>query len=329
MRSQTADVSVVIPAYNCARYVGHAIDSALRQTIGVRQILVIDDGSTDDTDEAIRRFRKRRIVRYIRIENAGQAHARNLGASLARGAWVAFLDADDMWEPHKIEAQTEMLAHTGRHVCYADMRAIDMDGNRIPYPRGSSLALRSGCILDDLFVNNFIPHSSLIVSKRMIDEVGGFDESLRMGDDWDLVLRLAARCEFDLAPEKLIRYRVRTNQLSSRYEQRIADQDRIVRKFLGRHGGMLSLSQIRKGAAFRARSRGYHYAPVAINRSLRWYLRSAAIEPLNSLTYRGMLRAILCMLQRRCAYARTARLPLPPYRHAASLTGETPMNTSS
>ena len=132
-------VSAVIPAYNAGKYVGRAIESVLAQTRKADEIIVVDDGSTDDTAEVVERFGD--AVRFIRQENAGASFARNTGIEAATSDWIAFLDADDEWLPNKLKLQTEHLERnpnlvwtTGNYIrcyCSRDRRHDDMSAERL------------------------------------------------------------------------------------------------------------------------------------------------------------------------------------------------------
>ena len=135
-------VSVVIPAFNGERFIGPTIESALAQTYSSVEIIVVDDGSTDATQEAVRRFGDR--VRYLRQSNQGGAAARNQGISAARGDWVAFLDQDDLWLPQKLERQAAVfLAEPSTVVCFTRWSRRDDQGN--PMMHGST-AERDGLL---------------------------------------------------------------------------------------------------------------------------------------------------------------------------------------
>lgn len=293
MRGQTADVGVLIPTYNCARYVGQAIESVLNQTLPVREILVIDDGSTDNTAEIVRPYLKYAPVSYISKQNGGQAHTRKYGVERISSRYVAFLDADDLWEPQKIEKQMQVLDKPHTHLCFTEVAGIDDDGNPVVFEHVKAQTLRRGKVLDYLFVNNFVPHSSLVVERAYLMKIGSFDETIRMGDDWDIVLRLSTCCSFDYVPERLIRYRIRGNQLSKNFDLRIADQDRIINKFLREYPQYASRQLIRKGNAFRARNRGYHYASIHAARALGYYRQAIVNEPANMLNYKGIARTLV------------------------------------
>ncbi|MFW6253360.1 MAG: glycosyltransferase family 2 protein [Chitinivibrionales bacterium] len=292
-RSKDTDISVIIPTYNCAGYIGLAIESVLAQSQSVRELLVIDDGSIDNTAEVVGKHAKNKKVKYIKKENGGQASARRYGVQNASGRYVAFLDADDVWEPRKIERQMEVLDDPQNHICFTEVSGIDEEGNPVKFEHVKGQTLRRGRVVDYLYVNNFVPHSSLVVEKKYIEQVGSFDESLRMGDDWDIVLRLSTCLDFEYVPQKLVRYRIRRNQLSRNFEQRIADQDRIVEKFKREYPQYLTTVLIRRGNAFRARNRGYHYAQRDLRKALYFYTKAVTNDPLNILNYRGIARSLV------------------------------------
>jgi glycosyltransferase involved in cell wall biosynthesis len=199
--SRTDTVSVVIPTYNRAHCIGRAIDSALQQTVPPHEILVIDDGSTDDTESVVEAIASR-LVRYVRKENAGVSSARNLGVELATGRWIAFLDSDDTWRPLKLELQLRCLDATGSAVCFTG--AVSEDGERqdgfaeldpdLPadewrsYPRPVEFIARS--LIHPLVV-------SLIISRELMKETGGFDEDMVAAEDTALFYDLTR--EHDIA----------------------------------------------------------------------------------------------------------------------------------
>lgn len=173
-------VSVVVPTYNRADYVGQTVESVLSQTHPNVECIVVDDGSSDDTEGALAPYRDRIV--FHRQENRGLAGARNTGIRLARGAWVGFLDSDDLWEPRLIEAALEVLrAHPDAGAIFLAEREIDPRGR----PRGDEVhskrtpGLRftpEGMIGRDTGVGSGRPP---IARKDLLDERGGFDESFR------------------------------------------------------------------------------------------------------------------------------------------------------
>jgi len=183
-------VSVVIPTYNYARYVPHAIESALTQASGDHplEVIVIDDGSTDGTPGVVRRFGA--AVRYERQENRGPSAARNRGVAAARGAYVAFLDADDYWLPDKLARQLRALAvrrdAAGCHGAFLVQRPLGEVGRVARYWRRSGY--HPTC--RDLLRGNSINMSTMLIRREALVSIGPFDESLRVAEDWNLWLRL-------------------------------------------------------------------------------------------------------------------------------------------
>jgi glycosyltransferase involved in cell wall biosynthesis len=197
-------VSVIIPAYNVAGIVGRAIDSALAQTVSPLEIIVVDDGSRDETASVVEAYGGK--VRLIRQANAGPAAARNRGARDAAGEWLAFLDADDAWLPTKLERQ---LAYVG--------------AARV----GLVACLTSGSVDDDnitlerLWNYNYIGMSGVLVRRAAFEEVGGFDEDpgLISAEDYNLWLRIAMRWEIAMVRERLFVYLPEAGSLSRQFER--------------------------------------------------------------------------------------------------------------
>jgi glycosyltransferase involved in cell wall biosynthesis len=194
---------VVIPTYNRASLVVAAVGSVLDQTIRNAEIIVVDDGSTDATEEALRRFSG--SIRYLKQENAGPGPARNRGLQAATGEWVAFLDSDDRWLPEKLEVQIRETSRLQADLSFHDSRHRLPGGERfIPswntYVSRKALhrpALMTERIPDFYELLTRAAHlflmSTLIVRREAIDRIGGFDPALRTNQDIDLYLRLAPR----------------------------------------------------------------------------------------------------------------------------------------
>lgn len=202
-------VSVIIPTYNAALYVTASIESALNQTYKPIEVIVVDDGSTDDTVERVRAFGDQ--VTLYQQKNAGAAAARNQGAKLATGKWLAFLDADDSWAPEKLERQ---LNHVG-HMVWSHTDSLFIGDGHSGNVTGSSRAPQyGGSILPKLIVNNFIGTSTLIMRREVFIEMGGFDPALRALQDWDLWLRIASKYDLAYLSEPLVYYRVHDQSTS-------------------------------------------------------------------------------------------------------------------
>lgn len=180
-------VSVVIPTYNSATLTAETVASVLAQTAPADQILVVDDGSTDDTAQRIRSFGS--PVRYLFQHNAGPSAARNRGVSAATGEWVAFLDGDDVWHPRKLELQKAALARRPDLVLLGH-RTYDWPGTH-PEIVGRPDAVFAEVNLDDLLIRNAFVTSTLLVRTEALRAAGPFDPELRGPEDYDMWLRVA------------------------------------------------------------------------------------------------------------------------------------------
>jgi len=203
----SAKVSVVIPIYNYGRFVAAAIQSVLEQTHPIAEIIVVDDGSTDNTAEAVARFGAK--VRYIKQENAGVCAARNNGVRNASGVFIAFLDADDIWYPEKIEKQMAKFAEDGEiGLVHCGMREFDGESGETVHLHAQG---KGGWLANELllFVEPAIvvSGSAIVVHRRAFEEVGGFDTNLKVGEDWDFCYRIARKFKIGFVPELLVDYR--------------------------------------------------------------------------------------------------------------------------
>ena len=206
---QKPSVSAVIPNYNYGRFLPEAVESVLAQTYPCREIIVVDDGSTDDSLEILKVYEARHGVKVIRQQNLGVGAARNAGARASTGELVAFLDADDYWLPRKTEKQIERLISDkefGFVTC--GMQEFDAAGNVIrTYAEGME-----GWHADDILLIKSVtagPGSSSMLWRRIFEKVGGFDERKEMhpSEDWEFSYRVARAAKIAFVPEILVAYR--------------------------------------------------------------------------------------------------------------------------
>jgi glycosyltransferase involved in cell wall biosynthesis len=191
-------VSVVIPSYNRAQYIAETIESVLAQTYPNIEVIVIDDGSTDDTAKVVERFAHQ--IRYVIQENSERGASRNHGLRLATGEYIAFLDSDDLWLPRMAEQCVDYLeARPDVGVVYADAMQIDDRGNelRVLRVRGPS-----GQVTDSLLERTFIFMAAHLVRTSAVREIGGFceDRQLSGSEDWEMWVRLSLRTRFAYLP---------------------------------------------------------------------------------------------------------------------------------
>jgi len=188
-------VSIIIPTYNYGRYVRHAIDSALKQTYPNIEIIVVDDGSSDDTQAVLAEYGGK--ICSIRQENQGASAARNRGIREARGDYIAFLDADDAYRVENIKKKVAYLqSHPEYAWCYSDWVWVDEQGKAYMLgsePEKSLAHLKArGDVLQKALLGYLLGTNVFLFSRRVIDTVEGFDESLAVREDYDLYVRASA-----------------------------------------------------------------------------------------------------------------------------------------
>ena len=199
-----ADVSVVIATYNRAAQVKEAIDSVLAQTTPVREIIVVDDGSRDNTREQLLSYGDK--IRTFFQKNGGASAARNLAMCEAKGEWIAFLDDDDVWLPNKIERQMEVAdANPALGLIYCSDYAVD-EHLKILYTRNAAISNR-GEVFERLLIKNFIFTSCVMARRSAVEKAGHMNMEFKFAQDWDLWLKIAAEHPVDFAPEPLVLYR--------------------------------------------------------------------------------------------------------------------------
>lgn len=232
-------VSVVIPAYNSARFLQESIESVRQQTTSVHEIIVVDDGSTDETEKVIQSLGG--DIVYIRQANAGVSAARNRGIAQATGEIIAFLDADDLWLPQKVENQVRVFwGNPDIALVATDRTDIDAQGSLLL----DSLFKKQGLYaffselrgnpvpqaLSRLVQVNFIPTSSVMVRKSALAQVGVFDTAIRYGEDLELWARIAAQYPIACLPEVLIRYRQHGNNATQATEKLLLDMVQVMKR---------------------------------------------------------------------------------------------------
>ena len=195
--SLDADVSVVITCFNYGRYVDQAIRSVLNQTVSPREIIVIDDGSTDDSRDVIRQFGDR-VVLHAK-SNTGVVDTKNLGLVLAAGEWIIFLDADDRLHAGYVQRTLTAALETGAALVYTDMTFFGAEHGRIRSRPFNPLLLARG---------NYI-HNSALMKRRVVAQVGGYKPAMAAGfEDWELYLTLSEhRVRATWVGESLLSYR--------------------------------------------------------------------------------------------------------------------------
>lgn len=219
-------ISVIIPAYNAEKTIRETLESVLNQTIQDFEIIVINDGSQDETLEIVKSIQDPRL-KVFSYPNAKQAASRNRGFSHSTGEFIAFLDADDLWTSDKLEAQLKALQETPEAaVAYSWSHCIDETGK---FLREASHSTSSGDVYAKLLLCDFLDNgSNPLIRRQALIEVGGFDESLPPAEDWDMWLRLAARYHFVAVPHPHILYRQSPASASANLRRMASACERVI-----------------------------------------------------------------------------------------------------
>ena len=296
MRAPT--VSVVIPAYNAELHIDAALQSALGQTHAHLEVIVVDDGSTDATADRVRAYGPR--VHYIRQSNEGVGAARNRGVGASTGEYIAFLDADDVWRPQKLEVQ---LAIAARHPTSG---LIACDGERLIGSRlevGSLLShwigerIRkggtgevSGRFYREALENNPITSpSQMLLPRQVARQIGPMITGRNDAEDWDYTLRILLRHPVTLHDDRLVLYRVHAESRSGKESERQFVWATWDLRLLERHAALCPaedrdfLRQVRRKAvrhyAYAAYLHARRHDPRVARRFLWWLLRQAPTDP--------------------------------------------------
>jgi len=230
-------VSVIIPTYNGRRYLAEAIKSVLAQTMADLEVIVIDDGSIDDTPGLVQDFIKRDArVRYFRQERKGVSAARNRGICAARAEYIAFIDHDDLWLSEKLEKQLALFAaDPGVALVYARTMIIDEFSKPKGMAGGLARPQRGNCFAK-LLEGNFIPLSSAVVKREALEVLGvWFVEELEMLEEIELFLRLACGFKIDYCGSILAQWRMHSNNDSRLRRNLMIKEYGIILERLARH----------------------------------------------------------------------------------------------
>jgi glycosyltransferase involved in cell wall biosynthesis len=210
-------ISVIIPTYNRDKVILRAIESVLKQTYLNFEIIIIDDGSTDKTELLLNNLVSKNQIQYYKTENLGVSHARNLGVSKSSGDWIAFLDSDDEWLPHKLQTQIEYL-ETNPHLQIVYGQEIWMrNGLRVNQKKIHQKY--GGWIFDKCIQQCFIAPSSTMLTKNLFIEMGQFDLDFLVCEDYDLWLKISSKFEIGFIEKPIIiKYGGDEDQLSTQFK---------------------------------------------------------------------------------------------------------------
>jgi glycosyltransferase involved in cell wall biosynthesis len=282
-------ISTIIPSYNSARFVLQAVQSALEQTYSPVEVIVVDDGSTDDTRNRLASLKD--CIHYVYQSNGGVAKARNRGISEAQGELIAFLDADDQWLPAKLQKQWECL-QVNPNVClvHTDLyRLYESSGARVYKYRDRKRF--SGYCYSEFFWGNAVMTSTVLVTRSCLEEIGRFDEEIRdpSTEDLDLWLRIARHFPLAYIDEPLLLYREHATNGSHNQRKMLENEyyvlanalraDPALWRALGRGRLRRRMSELAFGAGYANVDAG------ALRRARRYFLMALRYAPQNLKTW--------------------------------------------
>lgn len=269
-------VTVVIPTYNRSMLVGEAIASVLAQTYTRWELIVADDGSADDTVKKVRSMTDPRI-RLLALPHSGNvATVRNAGARAGSGAWITFLDSDDLWIPQKLEIQLCLLKKEEKRWTYGGYELMNDAGNTVPYKAGTYIPFSGWIVAALLSTEASVNMGTLMIERTLFDELGGFDTEplLNYREDYDLALRLALKAESIASPERLMRIREHRGRGGNSYDGGNERTAYAYLHFIKTHAGRTNAEK--ELVRIARRQLAFHLTEAAIrNMGKGSYLRAA------------------------------------------------------
>ena len=253
------EISICIPTFNRKEYLKETLSSIFAQTYSDYEIVIVDDGSTDGTEQMLKESCYK--VRYHWQENRGDATARNKLIELARGRYITFIDSDDLLMPDAVERMVEVFKREPDDVVvYGNYISIDEYGNEI---KRSKRKLYSGYITQYLFRNILIHSCGSMFPKRVLDRMGGFDSNLRVCSDYELWLRLSLKYRFIALSEPTFKRRRHSGNLSAISYKNILTELMVLERFYYENGGKEVVPE--KIAMARLAGEGYRVAKAAVH----------------------------------------------------------------
>ncbi|MGH9775347.1 MAG: glycosyltransferase [Candidatus Acidiferrales bacterium] len=279
-------VSAIITACNNGATVGAAIESFLEQDFLDREIVVVDDGSRDATRRIIESYGSG--VRRVFQENRGSAAARNAGARIARGKYLAFLDGDDVAVAGRLRSEAEALELRPEvGLVYGNIFLMGARGENSRL-RGGAGRYKSGHVSRELAIKNFVPFSTVMLRSNLLRAIGFFDETIRSSEDWDMLVRLSLRCEFLYLDRPLAYYRILPTSKTANLDEKERAYKHVQAKIFAENNFGPETKRIRvlSDASLQFSLLGISLRYHKYSRAFRYFLRGFAASPAISLYYR-------------------------------------------
>lgn len=230
MNNKYPEVSVIIPTFNRAHTLPRAVRSVLEQDFRDLEVIIIDDGSRDNTQSIVRGFDDSRI-KYIKLDkNVGAAAARNVGISSSRGKYIAFQDSDNVWIEGKLKKQIEIFTQLPDRVGVLYSRILRIGGNKREFVPGFQDKVKTGDIHNELLSRNFVDLSAAVVRRECFVNQGMFDEDLPCFQDWELWIRISRDFEFHYVDEVQAAAYYSENSISIDPHKQIDSLEHILKK---------------------------------------------------------------------------------------------------
>jgi len=228
-------ISVIIPTYNRANLISRAITSVINQTFNDYEIIVVDDNSTDNTEELVKTKFKNKVIYFKHDINLGPAAARNTGIKNSTGEYIAFLDSDDEWLPTKLEKQLNAFLNLSPDYGLIYVRSlIDRNGKLVPYLPFEWLPKKEGDLFESLLRLNFIDTPAVMIKRTVFEEVGYFDETLKCVEDYELFLRISSKFLIKHVDEFLLISHLYDDGINMRsIELHASVLDEIIQRYIG------------------------------------------------------------------------------------------------
>lgn len=218
-------VSIITPTYNCAKFIGKTIESVLKQTYENWEMIIVDDASKDNTEEVVSKYNDERI-KYIKLkENGGADVARNTAIDEAKGRYMAFLDSDDLWEPEKLEKQIQFMKQNNYNITATDYQKINEEGKLLD----KVVKTKEKVDYKSMLLSNSVGNSTIVYN---VENIGKFKvPNIKKRNDYALWLQMLKKEKYIYGmPETLMKYRVRSNSISSNKLNLIKYQWQLYRK---------------------------------------------------------------------------------------------------
>ena len=290
MPEKNPTCSVIIPTYNRAHLVDRAIQSVLNQTYQNFEFIVVDDGSTDNTEEVVKKFQEKdKRIRYIKHErNKGASAARNTGIKAAKGEYIAFQDSDDEWLPEKLEKQMKVFETAPPEVGVIYTGFWRIENNKKIYIPYSWVAQKEGNIHKELLKGSFIGLPTVLIRKECFKKAGMFDKKLPRLQDWELFIRISKHCKFKYINEALLISPYTIGSISFNNESLIQALELILKKHseeFKKYKKILSVQMYWLGSILCKSGK--------MKEGKKYFLRVINISPLNIKAWIGLTASLL------------------------------------